>query len=1525
MGHVRESEIQEILLQYDILGSAGCHFGHSKHSLLVSIQDWFLFEDSIMVKFDQMTPEGWGLERFPHDFVDIPGDSKLNEALTLLWDIQQPLPELYTPIWLLGVTEYQGFLGIDFQTTTDFQWLHATGARHTYGTLRILELCSGGFGGWKTATRFLGEASERVTSTVAVDHDLNAATAYAISHRANLIKSMPSRDAFVCTPPTDWVLVASVMNRKWWPAVAKWQPHIITISAPCQPWSNAAKGDGLTREGGQTLLHCICMNRFFRAPVLLLEQVLGFAQHPHKPWIIRALHMIGYKLAFDKCLDLQDQAATCRVRWIGIALRVHANLPTIPMPTWPRFEFLTVGHMEPNVEIPHEHRTLLQVTEEIKNIAADPKYFRGNRQNMTQDGLLKTRLHEAQPKVPTFMASYGSQHCFDLGYLGKFGYFGHFKADESFPYGFRFWHPAEALLLHGIMHPVFLDGVITRAWMHVGNQISFPHALLPLLYAFNLMTPSDFALYPTFVEYHDQRKKGHQLKLWPVSDGHILSEHPPTEKLVQTATQLLTAVAQSDHFHAWSPNLGLLVDPKWMEDLQPKHELTIDVEVNKEECPSVLTPCSELSITENFVPVVPIALCHEAGLFDFWISADLPWHHAEAVWHSAFKVDPKTLLQDHAKPILIRSDEFLHQDEIFYPIVISIEGSISIIANLENKTILENSALKGQDVWWDQFGKVEKEQTNQPHTLIVSEPLHITPRHSSDVNLCLLLTVASIRRQWIPSQDLYVITIEGDLVAQSLLASLVASLFSSETMARLGRKLTMHQTDRKCVLIFTPQKGCCPPMQFGHALAIAAARVCLSDVSRHCNPTVKLLRVRIKWEARPLWIGSLPADMTIDTLSQYLTSILSIATHRDLWRIISMGKKISNEVTLAELDFSTHHEAIVLHLAPALHGGGAPTTKNSQRTLHKNAIAGVLLEHGFDIQWTSKAVEQLISQFGLPKLQSVTAQPMGHQKLAAVKQLCAEAGITMPTMPKPSSGKGTEGAPWNKTKKPKTGEIKIQPNEFQILPGFFLNSDGTPSPIVTQLRGQTTGVCLLTPDQVAPWISTNQKISSDELGGFVVGKLPSETSLQHVQVVVPCLNRNNQQVLISGTLVQFGGKEIQFQKGDDSKIKSEASHLVAITLFNTDWTMDQWQEAIRSPNQFIQKALEEDSIVGAITALWGKSLRAGRAPASPGQATSMQVHVTVAEPHLHELLCRSGFNKIYCTPKTVNGRLDPQFKVIWLSGDSTQAITLAATTCHCMGMVKGRDNYGLRYAEADFSKAWQAIHPGQDEPKKSTGDKVFKIEGLPFGSTPTMIQQWLQHITWSAAPIKALGPQAWLVRSDTMPPEGLIKFNSSPVLVRLLPPRSDSTPPILVGPRPKPLQSHEPSSSTSFDPWAQWQGPRLQPAITRTIEGPVEKRLSEQDDKISALQKDLEQMAVNQKQFESQTTKSFKEAEQRDRSNLEQMQHAMKDLQKDLTENLTRSLQANSQAMQDQLKDLKSLFTSHSGKRRAEPLSDMET
>ena len=1516
-----KDEIGDLLGHYDILGATGCHFGHSHKSLLVNIQDWELCDSHLTIHFDQLTPEGWGLEYYPQDVIEIPRDGPLNQSMVLLWDIQQAPPDRFTPIWILGLSECDVFSGFDFHTTSSTIWLHATGARHTYGTLRILELCSGGFGGWRAGIQFLGEASERVTSTIAVDNDLQASTAYALSHKAILLKSAPDRNTFVQpASPLDWVLVASVTDQSWWPAIAKWQPHIITISAPCQPWSNAAHGDGLTRADGQLLLHCILMSRYFRPPVLLLEQVLGFAQHPHKPWIIRALHMIGYKLVFDKCMDLQDQSATTRVRWIGIATRVPAQLPTIPMPPWPRFEYITVQQMNPNIDIPDKHRPYLEINEQIKCIAQSVRFFRGNRNNLTPEALLASRIHTDQPKVPTFMASYGSQHLFDEDYLSRLGYFGHFRSDATFPFGFRFWHPAEALILHGILGPAYIDADFRLAWKHMGNQISLPHAILPLLYAFNLLTPSDFSLYPTFAEYHDQRKQGDQMSLWPVGDGFLLSETPPEQEFIGHASVLLKAVKEDMQFHAWSPTAGLIVDSQGLDTIC---QLTDTHPGDTSPMSPVLSEPSQLSMTDQFVPVLPISLSHDAGVFDFWISADLPWHHAEAVWYMAFKVHTATLKDSTCKPVLLHCQDNMNCEQIFYPLVITQGGSVSIIANLANLEILKHPALKSQTKWWDQFGPIAEYQINQPHTLILPEPLQFVDNMYLDLQLYTLFQVSNVSHQWISKQDLYVLTFEGDLVAQSILASVVSGLFSHTTLEQLGRKLTKHQTDHKCVLVFEPQKGSCPPHQFGHALAIAAARVCLTNTSFHMQTAQQLIPIVIKWETRVLWRGHWNADWTVGDLLQYLTAILSIAIHRDISRIISRGAKISDEVKLSTLEFSKHHDAVALHLAPALHGGGGPTTKNSQRTLHKNAIAAVLLEQGYDIQWTSKAVEQLTSQFGIPKLQAATSQPMGHQKLAAVKQLCSEAGITMPSFEKPTSGKNHDGAPWNKSKKSKTGELQIQSHDFQILPGFFLNADGTDSPVITHLRGQTTGICLLTPEQAAPWISANQKISPDELGGVIVGKLPNETTLSHEPIVVPCINRDKQQVLLSGVLVQFGGKAIKYQQGDSSKINAETSHLVAITLFNSDWTIEQWQEATRSPNQFIQRALEEDSISGAITAMWGKSLRAGRTPAAPGQATSMQVHVTVAEAHLSKLLSRSGFNKVYCTPKTTNGRLDSDYKVIWISGDVTKAITVAATTSHCMGLIRGKDHYGLRYTHANFSAAWQVINPGQKEPTKMSGDKIFKVDGLPFGSTQTMMQQWLQYIKWTAEPIKALGPQAWLLRSDDMPPPGLIMFNSSPVLVRLLPPRNDNSKPVLVGPRPKPVAHTEASTAANSDPWALWQGPRPQPPATRTLEGPLEKRLGEQDDKIQALQKDMEKMAVNQRKFEDHTHKCFREAEDRDKQNVEQMHTAMKGLQKDLETSLTKSMQANAQAMQDQLRDLKSLFTSHANKRKPEA-TDME-
>ena len=42
----------------------------------------------------------------------------------------------------------------------------------------------------------------------------------------------------------------------------------------------------------------------------------------------------------------------------------------------------------------------------------------------------------------------------------------------------------------------------------------------------------------------------------------------------------------------------------------------------------------------------------------------------------------------------------------------------------------------------------------------------------------------------------------------------------------------------------------------------------------------------------------------------------------------------------------------------SLYGGGP--RKNSQKITHKNAIAGALIQHGYDMRWVSTTVESLI-------------------------------------------------------------------------------------------------------------------------------------------------------------------------------------------------------------------------------------------------------------------------------------------------------------------------------------------------------------------------------------------------------------------------------------------------------------------------------------------------------------------------------------------------------------------------------------
>ena len=106
-------------------------------------------------------------------------------------------------------------------------------------------------------------------------------------------------------------------------------------------------------------------------------------------------------------------------------------------------------------------------------------------------------------------------------------------------------------------------------------------------------------------------------------------------------------------------------------------------------------------------------------------------------------------------------------------------------------------------------------------------------------------------------------------------------------------------------------------------------------------------------------------------------------------------------------------------------------------------------------------------------------------------------------------------------------------------------------------------------------------------------------------------------------------------------------------------------------------------------------------------------------------------------------------------------------------------------------------------------------------------------------------------------------FNTTPVLVRHLPPKMDERTQTLVGPKPrsKPTNALPPLTD---DPWGNWKGPRLSPtssapavpAQQRQVDGPTQTRLTAQDQKIDALQHKLQL-------FESQVQKGHQQLEER--------------------------------------------------------------
>lgn len=277
--------------------------------------------------------------------------------------------------------------------------------------------------------------------------------------------------------------------------------------------------------------------------------------------------------------------------------------------------------------------------------------------------------------------------------------------------------------------------------------------------------------------------------------------------------------------------------------------------------------------------------------------------------------------------------------------------------------------------------------------------------------------------------------------------------------------------------------------------------------------------------------------------------------------------------------------------------------------------------------------------------------------------------------------------------------------------------------------------------------------------------------------------------------------------------------------------------------------------------------------------------------------------------------------IIWTEADHATASCQAAQTTGCLGLVRGRTDktLGLRYKTMDYDKAWQTIKPNEAVPTQLPGQHVYKLEGLPFGCSQVAIKQWLDVIKWQATPFRALGGTTWIVKTNEEPPEGVQTYNTMPVLIRFLPPRAKIADRILTGSQPKPLTD---PWTRGDDPWTNYRPTAPSSSVAppnRQVQGPVESRFAAQDEKISAMKHEIEQLA----QTQQATMQQVKQIDANQKQQGQDFATAMTQLKSDVDVALQNTMQHHSKQMDSRFDELMKLMKSKAKRSRGKEDGDM--
>ena len=833
-------------------GSAEIAKGDRRH-LLIKPKKVFLTEDDITLEFDHIAPEGLSSNLFGKPILEIPSDSLLNESLTMLWDVQLQLPTFNTLHGVCNIREFFPVDRLDFVFDDDSMVLPLKtneGPSHHH-----LELFAGGFGGWMMAKNWLSHISHFPISTVALESNPKFAASFALTHQCNVIKT-PALfpNDFLATEPDDLMIVADILDSAWRPMVATWGVDSMSISAPCQPFSGASHAKGLNTSEGMLLPHAILLARFFRPTYIMIEQVQNFALHEHKPLVVALLHWVGYKLAWQKVFDVHEHVPTQRKRWIAIAVRLHANQEIPPPIFWPPKSIVTLADHQCMCEWPSHVHTRLRITEEILNIATDPRFFKlwkqkGN--DAMRDQVWKARVTAPTDTAPTFMAMYGKQHLLPIENLEKYGFFGHYFHRDIME-GSRHFHPLEVGLIHGVFHRLFIFDDWELSWRILGNQITILHAMVPTISMLRTVCDTVPDIHMIMDSFHQMRLKN-DVRALTLKDGTVYhSCHMHDHFSVEAGDELLHWIVQpepSDHF--WHPKHGVrpmypnmdqsvfVADSNIGEHAQSQ----IDTESSSEE--EAIPP------TVPFVPVVEHVLHMGNHSFPFWASCDIPIHDLALIWEGFADVKSDEVL---GMKIHVVAGAGSHIPARSHNLkVVMLDGKLLLLTG-HDAQMYEHPALSTHELpLFDLFGQPIGNARMFEGNAIIDRlfPISTLMPYTPAVLLAALqqISIHVVRHH---ASSVIEIQAEGDLIPLQAYAAFWEVALDPQNLSEVGRTRITELTHTVLTISIQPEgeQMPIPNQQMELLMAIWGVKQLMNAICSDVG-----IPILLKWDGDILWEG----------------------------------------------------------------------------------------------------------------------------------------------------------------------------------------------------------------------------------------------------------------------------------------------------------------------------------------------------------------------------------------------------------------------------------------------------------------------------------------------------------------------------------------------------------------------------------------------------------------------------------------------------------------------------------------------